>query len=248
MPSNGWRSKNSFQRCASPGAPEKTSLPPSQLGPPMVWTVMRSTNSRRGPEVVPAAGHGLARTTAAAISRCLKKMDLGSSGLAAALAGGCCSLGGGTPKRCNCVDRPPAYGRRPPGHRGPLRGRWRCAKLAEREPDGRLSGACHGLSRPVTGLALPSLASCARDRRLGILLDGAPARHGGGPDPGHALTDDFAVSGPGLRSRHGEEADDEAEQDGGEHDIDEAHGTFPISLRLPRTGRADRTRQLSLAH
>src|SRR5215813_9696468 len=31
--------------------------------------------------------------------------------------------------------------------------------------------ACHGLSRPVTGLALPSLASCARDRRLGILLD-----------------------------------------------------------------------------
>ena len=93
---------------------------------------------------------------------------------------------------------------------------------------GAFRGICHSPSQPVTGLALPSLALRAGDRRLGILLDGAPARHGGGPDPGHALTDDFAVSGPGLRSRHGEEADDEAEQDGGEHDIDEAHGIFPI--------------------
>ena len=37
-------------------------MPPSQLGPPMAWTMMRSTNSRRGPEVVPSAGQGLAST------------------------------------------------------------------------------------------------------------------------------------------------------------------------------------------
>src|SRR5215470_14986638 len=83
MPRNGWRSKKFFQRCASPGAPEKTSLPPSQLGPPMAWTMMLSTISRSGPEVTPSAGHGPASTPAstraAAISMCLKAMDLGPS-------------------------------------------------------------------------------------------------------------------------------------------------------------------------
>src|SRR5262245_31359576 len=75
MPRNGWRRRRSFHRCASPGAPEKTSLPPWQLGPPMAWTMMLSTNSRRGPEVVASAGHGAASTTAAAISMCLDEMD-----------------------------------------------------------------------------------------------------------------------------------------------------------------------------
>jgi hypothetical protein len=86
-----------------------------------------------------------------------------------------------------------------------------------------------GLSGTLSwALVLPSFAWLS-DGRLAMLLNSAPARHGGGPDPGHALTDEFAVGGPGLRLRHGEEADGEAEQDSGEHDIDEAHGTFPIT-------------------
>src|SRR5262245_7372907 len=60
--------------------------------------------------------------------------------------------------------------------------------------------------------------------RQGWLLDEAPARHGGGPDPDHAFTDDFSVNASGLRSRHMQETDAEAEQDTGEHDIDKAHG------------------------
>lgn len=107
--------------------------------------------------------------------------------------------------RCNCVGRPPAHGGQSPLGKGPPSGH-------TRRPNGMGRGPSWELP---ANFALRSL------------LDSAPARHGGGPDPAHALAYDFAIGGTRLRSRHAEEADGKAEQDGGEHDINEAHGIFP---------------------
>src|SRR5437016_6091794 len=76
----------------------------------------------------------------------------------------------------------------------------------------------------------------ARVGGRGLMLLGStrPAHQGWGPEPGDALADDGvglarAVGAGGAGLSHLQEADDQAEQDTGKHDIDQAHGVLPSS-------------------